>query len=171
MGGCCCERGPLMLGSLQALSLVLAPAPPAPLPLFSVDERQWLCRWRLVVDSQTRGSSARWCVPAGSAGVWGPHKLSVAVLSWQQAARWHPVLAAQLLLLGHVTPWASPYSQPSRAFPPSPRPGLKAPSLRNAALSACCSGCRQYCNICSPCHLLPSNSFFIEMSLNCLRIY
>ena len=159
--GCCCEGRALVLGSLQALSLVLAPAPPAPLPLSSVDERRWLCRSRLVVDSQTHGSSSRWRVPAGSAvaGVWGPRELLVATLSWEQAARWHQALTAQLLLRGHVAPWASRYSQPSCAFPPSPRPGLKAPSLCNTALSAC-SGCHQCCNICSPCHLLPSNSFF-----------
>lgn len=71
-----------------------------------------------------------------------------------------------------------PSSHPHPLIPALPGPslpahvcGLKAPSPCNTALSACSSGCHKYRNICSPCHLLQSNSFFIEMSLNCLRIY
>lgn len=70
-----------------------------------------------------------------------------------------------------LIPPTSPHPSPSRSFPPSHVCGLKAPSPCNTALSACSSGCHKYRNICSPCHLLQSNSFFIEMSLNCLRIY
>lgn len=111
--------------------------------------------------------------PGSCSAPLAPLPLSAADLCWW-LCRWRLVVDPQSCgLLFHRCvprgvwgPWVARWLPGSRQCQPCPRVPNTALSLLTRS-----AGSRQPWNICSSCRSLPSHSFFIEMSLNCLRIY